>query len=238
MYELETEEIIKAQNKSEEALTNLVEKNSGLVWSIVKRFSGRGHSTEDLYQIGCIGLIKAIQRFDANYNAKLSTYAVPYIIGEIKRFIRDDGPIKVSRSIKELAMKIIELQRENLNKTGKELQINELAKILGIEKENIVVAMDAIRRPESIDEEIYDEVGGETKASRISTNKDETEKTINKICVQELIEELNEDEKQIILLRYYKGKTQSEVAQRLKISQVQVSRIEKKTLLKMRSKIA
>lgn len=238
MYEVETEEIIKAQNKSEEALTNLVEKNSGLVWSIVKRFSGRGHSTEDLYQIGCIGLIKAIQRFDANYNAKLSTYAVPYIIGEIKRFIRDDGPIKVSRSIKELAMKIIELQRENLNKTGKELQINELAKILGIEKENIVVAMDAIRRPESIDEEIYDEVGGETKASRISTNKDETEKTINKLCVQELIEELNEDEKQIILLRYYKGKTQSEVAQRLKISQVQVSRIEKKTLLKMRSKIA
>lgn len=238
MYEVETEEIIKAQNKSEEALTNLVEKNSGLVWSIVKRFSGRGHSTEDLYQIGCIGLIKAIQRFDANYNAKLSTYAVPYIIGEIKRFIRDDGPIKVSRSIKELAMKIIELQMENLNKTGKELQINELAKILGIEKENIVVAMDAIRRPESIDEEIYDEVGGETKASRISTNKDETEKTINKICVQELIEELNEDEKQIILLRYYKGKTQSEVAQRLKISQVQVSRIEKKTLLKMRSKIA
>lgn len=238
MYEVETEEIIKAQNKSEEALTNLVEKNSGLVWSIVKRFSGRGHSTEDLYQIGCIGLMKAIQRFDANYNAKLSTYAVPYIIGEIKRFIRDDGPIKVSRSIKELAMKIIELQRENLNKTGKELQINELAKRLGIEKENIVVAMDAIRRPESIDEEIYDEVGGETKASRISTNKDETEKTINKICVQELIEELNEDEKQIILLRYYKGKTQSEVAQRLKISQVQVSRIEKKTLLKMRSKIA
>jgi len=238
MYEVETEEIIKAQNKSEEALTNLVEKNSGLVWSIVKRFSGRGHSTEDLYQIGCIGLIKAIQRFDANYNAKLSTYAVPYIIGEIKRFIRDDGPIKVSRSIKELAMKIIEIQRENLNKTGKKLQINELAKRLGIEKENIVVAMDAIRRPESIDEEIYDEVGGETKASRISTNKDETEKTINKICVQELIEELNEDEKQIILLRYYKGKTQSEVAQRLKISQVQVSRIEKKTLLKMRSKIA
>lgn len=238
MYEVETEEIIKAQNKSEEALTNLVEKNSGLVWSIVKRFSGRGHSTEDLYQIGCIGLIKAIQRFDANYNAKLSTYAVPYIIGEIKRFIRDDGPIKVSRSIKELAMKIIELQRENLNKTGKELQINELAKRLGIEKENIVVAMDAIKRPESIDEEIYDEVGGETKVSRISTNKDETEKTINKLCVQELIEELNEDEKQIILLRYYKGKTQSEVAQRLKISQVQVSRIEKKTLLKMRSKIA
>lgn len=238
MYEVETEEIIKAQNKSEEALTNLVEKNSGLVWSIVKRFSGRGHSTEDLYQIGCIGLIKAIQRFDANYNAKLSTYAVPYIIGEIKRFIRDDGPIKVSRSIKELAMKIIEIQRENLNKTGKKLQINELAKRLGIEKENIVVAMDAIKRPESIDEEIYDEVGGETKASRISTNKDETEKTINKLCVQELIEELNEDEKQIILLRYYKGKTQAEVAQRLKISQVQVSRIEKRTLLKMRSKIA
>lgn len=158
--------------------------------------------------------------------------------GEIKRFIRDDGPIKVSRSIKELATRINELQRQNINKTGDELQINELSKQLNVSKEEIVVALDAIRRPESIDEELYDEIGGETKASKISNNKDETEISINKICVQELIRELNARERQIIILRYYKGKTQAEVASKLGITQVQVSRIEKKILTEMRQKIA
>lgn len=160
------------------------------------------------------------------------------LFGEIKRFIRDDGPIKVSRSIKELATKINELQRQNINKTGEELSINELSKKLGVNKEEIVVALDAIRRPESIDAELYDEEGGETRVSKISTNKDETEKTINKICVQELIHELNARERQIIILRYYKGKTQAEVAAKLGITQVQVSRIEKKILIEMRQKIA
>lgn len=238
MYEIETEDIIKAQNKSEEALSKIIEANTGLIWSIVKRFSGRGHANEDLYQIGCIGLIKAIQRFDTSYNVRISTYAVPYILGEIKRFIRDDGPIKISRSIKELATKINELQRQNINKTGEELQIGELAEKLNVTKEEIVVALDAIRRPESIDEEVYDEVGGETKISKISTNKDETTVVINKLCVQELIEDLKDREKEIIILRYFKGKTQTEVAQRLGITQVQVSRIEKKILTEMRQKIA
>ena len=238
MYEIETEDIIKAQNKSEEALSKIVEANTGLIWSIVKRFSGRGHAQEDLYQIGCIGLIKAIQRFDTNYNVRISTYAVPYILGEIKRFIRDDGPIKISRSIKELATKINEIQRQNINKTGEELQINELAEILNVTKEEIVVALDAIRRPESIDEEAYDEVGGETKISKISTNKDETACVINKLCVKELIDELDERERKIIILRYFKGKTQTEVAEKLGITQVQVSRIEKKILTEMRRKIA
>lgn len=238
MYEIETEDIIKAQNKSEEALSKIVEANTGLIWSIVKRFSGRGHAQEDLYQIGCIGLIKAIQRFDTSYNVRISTYAVPYILGEIKRFIRDDGPIKISRSIKELATKINEIQRQNINKTGEELQINELAEKLNVTKEEIVVALDAIRRPESIDEEAYDEVGGETKISKISTNKDETASVINKLCVKELIEELDERERKIIILRYFKGKTQTEVAKWLGITQVQVSRIEKKILTEMRRKIA
>lgn len=169
---------------------------------------------------------------------RLSTYAVPYIIGEIKRFIRDDGPIKVSRSIKELATKINEIQRQNINKTGEELKITELAEKLNVTKEEIVVALDANQKPESIDEELYDEVGGETKISKISTNKDETGKIINRLCVKELIEDLPDREKQIILLRYYKGKTQSEVAKRLGITQVQVSRIEKKILTEMRRKIA
>ena len=193
---------------------------------------------EDLYQIGCIGLIKAIQRFDTSYNVRISTYAVPYIIGEIKRFIRDDGPIKISRSIKELATKINEIQRQHINKTGEEMKITELAESLNVTKEEIVVALDANRKPESIDEEVYDETGGETKISKISTNKDETGNIINKLCIQELINELNDREKRIIILRYYKGKTQSEVAEKLGITQVQVSRIEKKILLEMRRKIS
>lgn len=210
----------------------------GLVWSIVKRFSGRGHSQEDLYQIGCIGLIKAIQRFDTTYNVKISTYAVPYILGEIKKFIRDDGIIKVSRSIKELGIKINELQREHINKTGEEIKITELAQKLNVTKEEIVVALDATIKPESIDEELYNESGKETKISRIPSNKDESTNIINKLCVQELINDLENKEKQIIMLRYYKGRTQLEVAKELGITQVQVSRLEKKILTKMREKIA
>ena len=238
MYEINTEDIKMAQNKSKEALEKIIEANTGLIWSIVKRFSGRGHLQEDLYQIGCIGLIKAIQRFDESYNVKITTYSGPYIIGEIKKFIRDDGPIKVSRSVKELATKINEIQRQNIVKKGEELQITELASMLNVSKEEIIVALDAIRRPESIDEEIYDEQAGETKISRISLNKDETENTINKICIQELIDELNSKEKQIIILRYFKGKTQNEVAKILGVSQVQISRTEKKILTEMRKKIA
>ncbi len=191
-----------------------------------------------MYQIGCIGLIKAIQRFDITYNVRISTYAVPYIMGEIKRFIRDDGPIKISRSIKELATKINEIQREHINKTGEEMQIVELAKKLNVTKEEIVVALDAIRKPESIDEELYDETNGETKISRIADNQDETNNIVNKLCVKELISELNDREKKIIILRYFKGKTQTEVARTLGITQVQVSRLEKKILLEMREKIA
>ena len=158
-------------------------------------------------------------------------------MGEIKRFIRDDGPIKISRSIKELATKINEIQRENINKTGEEMQIAKLAEKLNVTKEEIIVALDAIRKPESIDEEMYDEVGGETKISRIIVNKDETNEVVNKLCVKELIDDLNDREKNIIILRYYKGKTQTEVANRLGITQVQVSRLEKKILTEMRRKM-
>jgi RNA polymerase sporulation-specific sigma factor len=160
------------------------------------------------------------------------------LYGEIKRFIRDDGPIKISRSIKELASKINEIQRQNINKTGEELQINQLADILNVNKEEIVVALDANQKIESIDEEIYDDTGGETKISRISTNKDETGNIINSLCIQELLSSLSKRDKQIIILRYYKGKTQNEVAKMLGITQVQVSRIEKKLLREMREKIA
>ena len=170
------------------------------------------------------------------YEYQLMQFHIWY--GEIKRFIRDDGPIKISRSIKELATKINEIQRQNINKTGEELQINELADILNVNKEEIVVALDANQKIESIDEEIYDDTGGETKISRISTNKDETGNIINSLCIQELLSSLSKRDKQIIILRYYKGKTQNEVAKMLGITQVQVSRIEKKLLREMREKIA
>ncbi|MBQ6991882.1 MAG: SigB/SigF/SigG family RNA polymerase sigma factor [Clostridia bacterium] len=237
MYENTIDEILKAQNKDDEAMTNIIQNNSGLIWSIVKRFSGRNYSNEELYQIGCIGLIKAVQRFDTKFEVKMSTYAVPYILGEIKRFIRDDGPIKVSRSIKELAIKINHLKQEYLKKEGREISIIEIAKILKISKEEVAIAIDSLNQIESIDEEAYKEDGGETKESKISNNKDETNALINKITVNQLIENLEERDKKIILLRYYNEKTQSEVAKILGITQVQVSRLEKKILMRLRSKI-
>ena len=238
MYETNTEDIIKAQGKSEEAMEKIVTNNSGLVWSIVNRFWGRGYSKEELYQVGCIGLIKAVQRFDVKFEVKISTFAVPYIMVEIKRFIRDDGPIKVSRSIKELGAKIREIQRDYLAKNGKDIKISEIAKILNTSIEDIAVALDASRPLDSIDEELYEGDDTESKISKISNNKDEMGELINKMTIRKLIKELGAREQEIIVLRYYKQKTQVEVAKDLGISQVQVSRIEKKILLEMRKKIA
>ena len=233
MYEIKTEEILKAQNNDKQAMANIIEINSGLLWSIVKRFLGRGYEAEELYQIACIGFIKSVKRFDVSLNLRLSTYAVPYIMGEIKRFIRDDGPIKVSRSLKELSSKIKEIQREYLCKKGEEISISEISKILKVSKEEIAMALEAERPIESINQENYDdEQSGESKISRISNGKDETAILINKICVDNLISELDTREKQIILLRYYRGKTQTEV------TQVQLSRMEKQIFLSMREKIA
>ena len=238
MYETNTEDIIKAQEKSEEAMEKIVINNSGLVWSIVNRFLGRGYSKEELYQVGCIGLIKAIQRFDVKFEVRISTFAVPYIMGEIKRFIRDDRPIKISRSIKDLGSKIREIQRESLVKNGKDIKISEIAKILNTSVEDIAVALDASKPLESIDEELYEGDETESKISKISNNKDEMGELVNKITIRKLIKELNPREQEIIVLRFYKQKTQSEVAKTLGISQVQVSRIEKKILQEMRKKIA
>ena len=238
MYEIKTEEILKAQDNDKEAMSNIIENNSGLLWSMVKRFLGRGYEAEELYQIACIGFIKSIKRFDTSLNLRLSTYAVPYIMGEIKRFIRDDGQIKISRRLKELSSKIKEIQREYLCKKGEDVTIFQLSKILKVSKEEIAMALESERPLESINEENYDEQNGETKISKISNGKDETAMLINKICINNLINELGTREKQIILLRYYKGKTQSEVAKILGVTQVQISRIEKKILLNMREKIA
>lgn len=218
-------------------MTKLVEINKGLIWNIVKRFGGRGYEIEDIYQIGCMGFIKAIKRFDTSFEVQVSTYAVPYILGEIKRFIRDDGIVKVSRSTKELAMKILELQKEYLNKTGEEISITTISKTLKVPKEEITYALDSLRPVSSIYEESSNGDDSRTIIDKIGTGKDEAGGVVDKIAIKQLIDNLNTREKEIILLRFYKEKTQSEVAKVLGITQVQVSRIEKKVLNSMKLKL-
>ena len=237
MYENNLKDIKKAQNGDEEAMTRLIENNKGLIWNIVKRFSGRGYEIEDIYQIGCMGFIKAIKRFDTSFEVQVSTYAVPYILGEIKRFIRDDGIVKVSRSTKELAMKILELQKEYLNKTGEEISITTISKTLKVPKEEITYALDSLRPVSSIYEESSSGDDSRTIIDKIGTGKDEAGGVVDKIAIKQLIDNLNTREKEIILLRFYKEKTQSEVAKVLGITQVQVSRIEKKVLNSMKLKL-
>lgn len=238
-YENNIKDIIDAQNGKEEIMTKLVEENNGLIWSIVKRFQGRGYESEDLYQIGSIGFIKSIKRFDTSFDVKLSTYAVPYILGEIKRFIRDDGSVKVSRSIKELAMKIRDIQSRHLKETGEEITILEIAKQLKVSKEDVAIALDSLKPTISIYEDSYsNEEGGISFLDTLRSNVDEAEQLSNKLAIKQMIGSLEEREKQLILLRYYKNKTQMEVAKILGISQVQVSRIEKRILNSMKLKLA
>ncbi len=239
LFENNVKDIIEAQNGNKEILATLIEQNNGLIWSIVKRFKDRGYELEDLYQIGTIGFIKSIKRFDTGFDVKLSTYAVPYILGEIKRFIRDDGSVKVSRSIKELAGKIRDIQARHLREYGEEICINEIAKELKISKEEIAVALDSLNPVVSIYEDTYsNDEGGISVIDKISNDVDESEQIANRLSIRELIENLNDRDKQIIMLRYYKNKTQMQVAKILGISQVQVSRIEKKILENMKNKLA
>ena len=239
MFENDNNSIKRAQDGDRFELDRLIRQNNGLIWSIVKRFANRGYELEDLYQIGCIGFIKSIKRFDTSFDVKLSTYTVPYILGEIKRHIRDDGPIKVSRSIKELNVKIRELQKEYLIKKGKEITIEEMSKILKVSKEDITIAIESAKPIESIESKVFDDKGNKTVtlADKISTQKDEQELITNKIVIKDLIKDLEDKDKEVILLRFYKEKTQTQIAKILGISQVQVSRIEKKVLEKMRKEL-
>lgn len=240
MYENNINSIKRAQDGDKFEMDRLIRENNGLIWSIVKRFMNRGYEVEDLYQIGCIGFIKSIKRFDTNFEVKLSTYSVPYILGEIKRFIRDDGPIKISRSIKELNIKIIELQKEYLNKYGKEITLEQLAKELKTSKEDIAMALDSARPVNSIEDSQYRDNKTDKTISlidQLSSGKDEENEITNRITIKKLISELKDNEKEVILLRYYKGKTQMQVAKILGITQVQVSRIERKVLDNMKRKL-
>ena len=216
------------------ALEKLILNNKGLIWSIVKRFKDRGYEIEDLYQIAVMGFIKSIKKFDTSFDVKLSTYAVPYILGEVKRYIQTDGPIKVSRSIKELLYKISEIQKEYLKK-GREVTIEEISKEVKLPKEEIVIALES-KRPVNSIYESEDENDMEL-IEKICDGTDEQNKVVNKIVIIELLKTLTEKERQIILLRYFRGKTQSEVAKIVGVNQVQISRIEKKVLENMRKKL-
>lgn len=231
--------IERAQAGEKEAREVLIEQNLGLVHHIVKRFWGRGYEAEDLFQVGVIGLMKAIDKFDTDYEVRFSTYAVPLIAGEIKRFIRDDGMVKVSRTLKENGMKI-KYARERLSAAlNREPTLKEVAQETLLTTDEIVLAMEANIQVESIYKSVYQNDGNEIyMVDQLADEKaDEQEGVLNHLLLKQLLSGLPENEQKLITLRYYQDKTQTEVAKVLGISQVQVSRLEKKILLGMREKM-
>ncbi|MDF2606564.1 MAG: sigF [Bacillales bacterium] len=221
--------IVRSQNGDHKAREIIVEKNMRLVWSVVQRFLNRGYEPDDLFQIGSIGLLKSVDKFDLSYDVKFSTYAVPMIIGEIQRFIRDDGTVKVSRSLKEIGNKIRKLKDEMSKTLGRSPTVNEIAEALEITRDEVILAQDANRTPTSIHETVYENDGDPiTLLDQIADNSEH--KWFNNLALSDAIHGLSERERLIVFLRYYKDQTQSEVAERLGISQVQVSRLEKKIL--------
>ncbi len=230
-----------AHKGDKEARDRLVQENMGLIWSIVRRFGNRGYEQEDLFQIGCIGLIKAIDKFDNAFEVKFSTYAVPLITGEIKRFMRDDGMIKVSRSVKENSWKIRRTSLEMAQSLGREPTIEEISRKMEIPVQDIVVAMESLTEVESIYRSVYQSDGSEVylidKISNEKAGEEQTEKILNNLLLEQVISGLDDNEKNLLNLRYFQNKTQTEVAKRLGISQVQVSRLEKKLLCKMRKEM-
>lgn len=236
----ETIELIKkAQQGDMEAKNKLVMNNVGLVKSVLRGFSNRGYEVDDLFQIGSIGLLKAIDKFDTSFNVKFSTYAVPMIIGEIKRFLRDDGIIKVSRSLKQTANKVKYAKEDLAKKLGREPTINELSEELDINKEEIVMAMESSYHPEYLYDVVHQDDGNPLLLiDKVGLEEDGEGDLIDRIVLKELLSELKERDRQVIILRYFKDKTQVEVANLLGISQVQVSRIEKKIIEEMKKKLA
>lgn len=232
----ETMELIeKAQTGDNEAQARIVNHNLGLVKSVLNRFKNRGYETEDLFQLGSIGLIKAIQKFDPKFQVKFSTYAVPMIIGEIKRFLRDDGIIKVSRSLKQTASKV-KMAKERLTKEyGREPTIQEISEDIKVDKEDIIMALDSNHHPDYLYDIIHQNDG--SPIHLIDKLEDEGEsdiKILDRIALKQGLSKLKPRDRQIIIMRYFKDKTQTEIAKMLGISQVQVSRIEKRVLKNMK----
>ncbi|MDO5361764.1 MAG: RNA polymerase sporulation sigma factor SigG [Eubacteriales bacterium] len=234
---VEKEELFRRINDGDlEARELYIKGNLRLVLSVIKRFGSSNENPDDLFQIGCIGLIKAIDNFDTSLNVKFSTYAVPMIIGEIRRFLRDNNSIRVSRSLRDIAYKAIYAKENYIKQNLKEPTINEIAEEIGIEKEMIVYAIDAIQSPVSLFEPVYTE-GGDTLyvMDQISDKKNKEDRWIENLSLREAMHRLPEREKHIIELRFYEGRTQMEVAEEIGISQAQVSRLEKNALKSMRN---
>ncbi|MBP3597375.1 MAG: sigma-70 family RNA polymerase sigma factor [Clostridia bacterium] len=236
MFYFNTEDIIKAQNGDKEVFEKILKENNGLIWSLVKRFIGKGYEIEDLYQIGCIGFIKAVKRFDINFNYQLSTFAVPYILGEIKKFIRDDGIIKISRNIKELSLKIRDIENDYFRREMELPTTKQIAEMLNVKEEEVLIAIDARRQVESINEELYDDSKCQ-RLEQIIPKIDEQNKIIDNLTIKEMVNNLDTRDKQIINLRFFKEKTQAQVAKILGISQVQVSRLERRILNDMKMEL-
>ena len=230
--------IQRSHNGDEEARAQLVEENTGLVWCIVKRFYNRGAEAEDLFQIGSIGLLKAIDKFDLSYDVKFSTYAVPMISGEIKRFLREDGMIKVSRSLKELAHRAYSCEAVMQEKLGRDPTVTELAEELGVETEELTMALEASGDIESLHKPIYQKEGQEIRLMDKLPQKEEgEEKILDHMLLKQLLSYLDKEERQLIYLRYFADQTQSQVGKQMGISQVQVSRMEKKILKNLREQL-
>ena len=231
--------IKKSQAGDRQARDKLIADNLGLVYSVVARFAGRGHDREELVQIGSIGLIKAIDKFDTGYEVKFSTYAVPLITGEIKRFIRDDGLVKVSRTLKENGSRVKYARERLLKSLGREPTLEEVALEAALTTEEVILAMEAGARVESIYQSVYQSDGNEIYlVDQLADEKgDEQEKLLDRLLVKQLLKSLPEMERTLITLRYFRDKTQTEVAGLLGISQVQVSRMEKKILLGLRERM-
>lgn len=230
--------IARAHQGDKEARDTIFEENIGLIWSIVKRFQNRGVELEDLFQIGSIGLLKAVDKFDLSYDVKFSTYAVPMISGEIKRFLRDDGMIKVSRSLKEVCYKAY-LAREKLEKElGRDPQIAEMAGEIGIPQEELMMALDSNVEIESLQKTIYQGEGNDIRLiDKLEEKKNRQEESLNRILLEEILGQLTVSERRLIYMRYFHERTQTEIARELGVSQVQVSRMEKKILKRLRDKM-
>lgn len=228
-------ELIYASQQGDKlARQTMVEGNTRLVWSIVQRFASRGADLEDLFQIGCIGLMKSVDKFDLSYEVKFSTYAVPMIIGEIQRFLRDDGMVKVSRSIRELSFKIRHATDDFIRQHERQPTLTELAEKLEVTMDEIVLASDALRDPASLHEQLF-ESEGDALTLMDQVRDERSERSFDHIPLRDIISKLGKREQMIIYLRYYLDCTQSDIAERLGISQVQVSRLEKKILTQLKS---
>ena len=238
-HEETLELIAQAQEGDKFAKEKLVKHNMGLVKSVLRGFLNRGYDMEDLFQIGSIGLLKAIDKFDTSFDVKFSTYAVPMISGEIKRFLRDDGMVKVSRSLKQTANRV-KYAQESLSKSfGREPTIQEIADELQIDREEIVMALESSYQPDYLYDVVHQEDSNPLRIiDKISLDEEQEDEIIDNIVLKEALSHLKERDRQIIILRYFKDKTQVEVAKLLGISQVQVSRIEKRIIEEIKSKLA